>query len=234
MVPGAGGTQRLPRLVGPRGGARDDRRPASRSPARGRWRSASSTSWPTIRSSPPRRSTASCWPPASRSAICRAPTPTEAAFDAARARARAEDARARSRRCGRSSWSRPAATTPLERGAWRSSARPFSTCAQGDQARALRHIFFAERGAKAPDWLDAAAAGSDPRGGGRRRHDGRGHRLCAAERRDLGRRSSKPMPTASPGPRPMWRRSSRPRSKRGLIDAAGAAARRAGFSATTD
>ena len=149
LLPGGGGTQRLPRLVGVEAAVPHDRR--RREPA--------------ARTKPCRWASSTKWPPAS---CCRLPSPSPSASRSARSTRSLRAARpARrptppsSRRSARASPRRSAAS-PRRWSAWPASRPPraclstkgmkfererFDVLVNGTESKAMRHLFLAERAA---------------------------------------------------------------------------------------
>ena len=193
LLPGAGGTQRAPRLIGAASRARSDaQRPARRRegsadarprrPARQQRRHRSPKASPTRTNCSPRarRCAARATPP-------RSPSATRAAPPIASARAEtAKKSRGLFSPLKIVEAVEAALEQPFDEGL-RLERKLFLQCIDSPQRAGLIHAFFAEREVlKAPETRPAKPRPLDKRRRGRRRHDGCGHRGRGARRGPAG------------------------------------------------
>ena len=188
LIPGAGGTQRLPRLIGLRDAidlASSGRQvKAKEALALG---IADAIAEGDLREAAIALARAAIGQP-----IRRLSESADAAIRSRRDRRRAGGGRRKNRAARpRRSWRRAPFCSPpncLSPRAWRASAPLSSTCLHSDQSKAMRYVFTAEREApRAPQLEGIAPRRVDERRRDRRRHDGRGDRR-GLRRRGLSRR----------------------------------------------
>ena len=190
LIPGAGGTQRLPRLVGVETRPRHDLRAASRSPPRTRSRPGWSTSRRRAISAPaPSPSPNACCDeqradPA-QCATCPLPAADAALFEGKRNELKKAQ-RGFEAPLDTVDGGRGLGDLPFDQGLAR-EREIFETWRHSSQFRALRHVFFAERDAAKPRvWPPNCPSRRYVRRGHRRRHHGRRHRHVLRQRRDSG------------------------------------------------